>query len=142
MIRLDLNHCIQFSGYFVYLAMLCLGIYFINEGAVLERFQMKRTNFAESNERVNELPTILANIEYQHPYPNKLLDYGTDFNISYQVFGSGAAVNLTSGRNSLLESELIVDFEKQSEYDYNHTTKRQVGLNFQDEFLFHARCII
>ena len=126
MIRLDLNDYIRFIGYFVYLAMLCLGIYFINEGSVLERFQMKRTNFAESNERVNELPTILANIEYQYPYPNALLDYGIDFNISYQVFGSAAAVNLTSGRNSLIESELIVDFEKQSEYDYNHTTKRQV----------------
>ena len=77
MIRLDLNVCIHFIGLFVYLAMLCLGIYFINEGAVLERFQMKRTNFAESNERVNELPTILTHLEYQYPYPNEIMDYGT-----------------------------------------------------------------
>ena len=126
MIRLDLNVCIHFIGHFVYLAMLCLGIYFINEGAVLERFQMKRTNFAESNERVNELPTILTHLEYQYPYPNKIMDYGTEFNISYQVVGSAETVNLTNGINSLRESELIVDFKKQSEYDIKHTTKRQV----------------
>ena len=126
MIRLDLNVCIRLIGHLVYLAMLCLGIYFIYEGAVYERFQMKRTNFAESNEHVIELPTILTHIEYQYPYPNELLDYGTDFNISYQVIGSDAAVNLTNGKNSLRGSELIVDFKKQSEYDQNHTTKRQV----------------
>ena len=111
MVKLKLNQTIQIVGHFMYMAFLCLGIYFIYEGNVVQRFQMKRTNFAESNERVNELPTILANIEYQYPYPNALLDYGIDFNISYQVFGSAAAVNLTSGRNSLIESELIVDFE-------------------------------
>ena len=129
MIRLDLIVCIRYVGHFMYFAMLCLGICFINEGAVLERFRMKRTNFAESNERVNELPTILAHIQYEYPYPREMLGYGTDFNISYQVFGSAAAINLTNGRNSLRESALIIDFRPQSEYDYNHTTERQVFFN-------------
>ena len=34
------------------------------------------------------MPTILAEIEYKYPYPDNLMIYGTDFNISYQAVGS------------------------------------------------------
>ena len=82
MVQLQLNQTIHIVGLFMYIAFLCLGIYFIYEGNVVQRFQMKRTNFAESNERINELPTILAEIEYKYPYPDTLMIYGTDFNIA------------------------------------------------------------
>ena len=120
MVPLQLNKTIQIVRQFMYIAFLCLGIYFIYEGNVVQRFQMKRTNFAESNERINELPTILAEIEYKYPYPDTLMIYGTDFNISYQAVGSeekiDKQINLTLGENTLYNSELIINFQQQSEY--------------------------
>ena len=132
MVQLQLNQTIQIVGQFMYIAFLCLGIYFIYEGNVVQRFQMKRTNFAESNERINELPTILAEIEYIYPYPDNLMIYGTDFNISYQAVGSeekiDKQINLTLGENTLSNSELIINFEQQSEFakDIN-SRKRQAS---------------
>ena len=120
MVKLKLNQTIQIVGHFMYMAFLCLGIYFIYEGNVVQRFQMKRTNFAESNERLNELPTILAEIEYIYPYPDNLMIYGTDVNISYQAVGleekMEKQINLTLGKNTLSNSELIINFEQQSEF--------------------------
>ena len=120
MVQFQLNQTINIVRLFMYIAFLCLGIYFIYEGNVVQRFQMKRTNFAESNERINELPTILAEIEYRYPYPDTLMIYGTDFNISYQAVGSeekiDKQINLTLGENTLNNSELIINFEQQSEY--------------------------
>ena len=44
-----------------------IGFYLIFSGDVIERFSLKRTNFAEYSENVSELPTIQSRIAYQVP---------------------------------------------------------------------------
>ena len=64
-----------------YVAFLSLGIYFINMANILEKYQRERTNFAEFEETVTELPTIVT-----YPVPqNSGMKNGVDFNISFQV---------------------------------------------------------
>ena len=41
-----------------------LGFYFIYKGDVLNRFQLKRTNFAEYTEDLSEIPTVTTWIVY------------------------------------------------------------------------------
>ena len=92
----------------VYLGLLIIGIYFIQEAEVLQRYQLRRTNYAEYEEPISELPTIVAYFEPDY------LKYGKDFNISYLVFSSGGNVqvfNLTPGENQVTEEGLI-DFEE------------------------------
>ena len=72
----------------VYLGLLIIGIYFIHEAEVLQRYQLRRTNYAEYEEPISELPTIVAYFEPDY------LKYGKDFNISYLVFSSGGNVQV------------------------------------------------
>ena len=47
----------------VYSALLFVGCYFIHKGSVIERFVQERTNFADFDEGIREIPTILTYIE-------------------------------------------------------------------------------
>ena len=74
------NSCLVFDKIF-YLAMLGLGIYFIVDGDVIDKFRSKRTNFAISEEDLSELPTITAAV---HPL-NEEFKYERDFVILYRA---------------------------------------------------------
>ena len=105
----------------VYVFMLCLGIYFIYMGEVMERFWLKRTDFTEHKEGVTELPTVLAYVSSRsstaddiwNPQNNK---YGEMFNISYGAKcgprgSTSNGVNLTFGQNKVFGG-LNVFFEQ------------------------------
>ena len=62
----------------VYLTLVCVGLYFVYQGDVLQKFQLKRTNFAEYEEEITELPTIFA---WLSPYDGDLI-LGDNFNLS------------------------------------------------------------
>ena len=47
----------------VYIALLCVGIYFIYQGNVWQKYQQSKTNFAVYTEPIVELPTITTWIE-------------------------------------------------------------------------------
>ena len=78
------NACLVFDKIF-YLAMLGLGIYFIVDGDVIDKFQSKRTNFAISEEDLSELPTITAAV---HPLKEEF-KYERDFVILYRAGNPG-----------------------------------------------------
>ena len=44
----------------VYFLLLGMGIYFIYDGGLVQKFQLGRTNFALYEEPVSELPTIVT----------------------------------------------------------------------------------
>ena len=67
----------------VYVVLLLIGCYFIYNGHVVDRFQQRRTNFAEYHEHIIELPAITAWMEYslsRKAKPRNLL-FGKDFNV-------------------------------------------------------------
>ena len=81
-----------------YLFMLGLGVYFINQGNVIQKFQMEGTNFGVYEEQITELPTIVTYMEPDNPS----LKYGKDFKIEYHPVDQGSdGVNLTFGSNTI-----------------------------------------
>ena len=48
--------------YVASIAFLCLGCFFIYQGEVWQRFNLRRTNFAKYDEEITELLTIKAKI--------------------------------------------------------------------------------
>ena len=82
--------------HFGYLVLLLVGCYFIYEGNIVERFQQRKTNFAEAVENVTEYPTIVTWIEYQQP--REVLTLGSDFNLSISLDYS-EGIYLKDGQN-------------------------------------------
>ena len=77
---------------------------FIYQGDVLQRFQLKRTNFAEYEEETTELPTIQTWLGFGN------LTFGQDYNISYTQHGSSQSRVLSQGHNMI--GTLKVKFER------------------------------
>ena len=75
------NHVLLVLEKLGYIAFMALGFYFVYQGSVMEKYQKKRTNFAEHSEPVVELPTILIRMEYNE---------GTDTPLTY---GAGLVTN-------------------------------------------------
>ena len=104
----------------VYLTLVCVGLYFVYQGDVLQKFQLKRTNFAEYEEEVSELPVILTYIQFSRSLV--YFKYGEDFNISYVAYAYRSkleAKNMTPGENEVAGSQLKVNFDVQTEFtDY------------------------
>ena len=75
---------------------------------MLQRFSLKRTNFAEYDEEITELPTVFT---YINPLSDKV-KFKSDFNISYRRSGAATSVNLTEGENIVSEGPLKVDFKQ------------------------------
>ena len=97
----------------VYLILLGVGIYFIEQGDIVEKFSERKTNFAETlGGQITELPTIVTFIEPLHGD----LKLGVDFNISYAI-----AVRFNPNPNlaeddilvNLVEGTNILDAERQ-----------------------------
>ena len=103
----------------VYLILLGVGIYFIEQGDIVEKFSERKTNFAETlGGQITELPTIVTLIEPLHGD----LKLGVDFNISYAIAvrfnhnpnlaEDDTLVNLVEGTNVLdAERQIAIYFE-------------------------------
>ena len=69
-----------------YLTLVCLGAYIIQQGHVLQKYRLHRTNFAEYAEDIAELPTVFAWLSPFHPS----LKLGQNFEICYRESKSNA----------------------------------------------------
>ena len=100
-------------GILVYVGSMVGGLYFIYQGGIVQRFNLKRTNFAIYSEPIVELPTIVA---YVYPWTNEIF-YGTNFNISYEkrnpsTSDTVSGTKLVYGENSIQDTNLKVEFQK------------------------------
>ena len=84
----------------VYTLMLILGIYFIYQGDVVQRYQLGRTNFAVYEEPMSELPTIITYISDSN------ITFGKHYKIYFhQGFEESAEMTLLAiGRNEMANS--------------------------------------
>ena len=89
------QHSFKIVDKSVYLALFCVGCVFIYQGDVLQRFQLKRTNFAEYEEDITELPTVQTWLGFGN------LTFGQDYNISYKPHGTSQSILLSQGLNSI-----------------------------------------
>ena len=78
-----------------YVILSIVGCYFIYKGEVLQRFGARKTFFAEYNEPVTDLPSLLTYID--GPIRQDL-EYGKDFNLSYS-YGPKQPIKLNVGKN-------------------------------------------
>ena len=118
-------HCIA------YVSLLYLGSYFISEGKVWERFQHKKTSFAEYTELVTELPSITTWIDYAPKYAASDLRLGVDFNITYQRYTNWESERtLKVGTNNVSGLSLMLG----ADYDnFGYHAYRLTPLNFDTE---------
>ena len=95
----------------VYLTMLGLGSYLINQGEVFQKYKAKKTNFAVYTEDIVELPTVVT---YIHPWIHDI-KVQQDFNISTRAvpINANEEVNLTFGENIVPGTNLRLEFSKQ-----------------------------
>ena len=95
-----------------YVILSILGCYFIHKGEVFNRFRFGKTFFAEYDEPVSELPTILTYIEG----PSRSnLKYGKDFNLSLAWGKLGTFGGEDSSINILNMGENSIPFGTQTE---------------------------
>ena len=97
------------------LSLVILGLYFIYQGDVMNRFMLKRTNFAEYYEDITELPTIFTWIEFDG-YSESYLNVGIDFNVTWQwewgdEDGYNPDIILKLGKNIIGIRKLEINFE-------------------------------
>ena len=117
----------------VYLVLLCLGIYFIYQGGVVQRFHMKRTNFAEYSEPMTELPTIIIWIRTSS---RGVIRYQRDVNISYWHDGvntgwsNNRSVSLSLGRNWFSSGQVGWHLEELGDYYGTYKTLRLSPLTY------------
>ena len=116
MLQIKSKNILEVIDWLVYLILLCLGIYFIYQGHVWDRFILKRTDFSEFGENVTELPTVISMLLTK--LSNQSVKLGEDFNISYEAYhggnGNGLISKLEKGENSLdvgFTERLKIDLE-------------------------------
>ena len=68
MLEVTRKYAIRTMNTAVYLSLLTLGCFFVHKGDVLQRYQQKKSNFAEYAEPITELPTFVTWIEPFHLY--------------------------------------------------------------------------
>ena len=136
MFKCDCKPLLKILDFLIYAGLSFLGCYFIIEGDVVEKYQSKRTNFAEYLEKVTELPSITTYIHSSY----EAFQYGLDFNISYSaiiqyhngLYDHSERENLTFGVNLVKGSSLEVRFEKMYDTLYGKDLFRITPLNFND----------
>ena len=109
-----------------------LGFYFIYKGDVLNRFQLKRTNFAEYTEDLSEIPTVTTWIVYASKGP--FLKYWRDFKIRYYHWDNNTSTILALGENDIQGSKLSVYLEEFKEHEGTtgyEQTFRITPINFE-----------
>ena len=84
----------------LYLGLMITGVYFIYLGNVWARYKQKRTNFAEYDEAISELPTLVTWIQY---FPNvqssEYLKFGEDYSIIFWQHPWRQQTSLKEGEN-------------------------------------------
>ena len=95
----------------VYFTLLGVGVYFMYQGQVIQRYLARKFDFSEYTEPVSELPTLCT---FTVPY--QTMKFGQDFNISFGAVGSPLHKNLSIGINRIpdpySDNSLLVDFEQ------------------------------
>ena len=97
----------------VYVGSIVGGLSFIYQGEIIQRFNLKRKNFAVYSEPMVELPTILT---YIYPWTSEII-YGTNFNITCEkrspsVSEKAMVTTLVYGDNYIQDINLRVEFQK------------------------------
>ena len=94
---------------FIYIVLFGLGIWFIYHGDIVQRFKLKRTNFAVHQEDISELPTIITDV---YP-PNPNVTYGRDFHIHYRPAQSVSRkwTKLDLGVNIIEDSHIRINIK-------------------------------
>ena len=109
----------------VYYAMLVLGFYFIYKGDVVQRFMLKRANFAAYEAPITELPTIITWI---YPY-KKNINFGEDFKLYFSSrFGSEKESEVTLGENLQRVNDIEFGFHFSKYYQGFSALKRYPNL--------------
>ena len=97
---------------FLYVALAILGLYFIYQGEVIQRFREGKTLFTEYEEALDEFPTITTCLKGDlHPMPK----YGKDFIISMGAM-TETMTDLTFGENIVSGGPLKVYFEPYGQF--------------------------
>ena len=107
--KAEINEIVNLS---CYLTLLSLGLYWILTGDALNKYFLKRTNFAEFSEPMDRIPTILTWIDPIDGYRHWNYDIGKDYNITLASEGYIKPLNLTVGRNMVPEIPLQLNIEK------------------------------
>ena len=76
-------HFLSIFDTLVYVALTSIGFYFIYEGEVIQKYSSGRTNYAEYDEPITELPTIVFSLDGDSSAIDKW-KYGTNFRIEMQ----------------------------------------------------------
>ena len=118
MSKFNIQGCLQVFDIIVHLNFLLVGLYFVYHGEIFPRYLKRRTQFAEFEENITEIPTIFTYIEFKRTLITPL-KYGSDFNISFGVVGHGEPKNLTQGNNTIYTSQLKLHLEEQNEFSTN-----------------------
>ena len=106
-----------------FLLFLILGCYITYLGDVWDRYRLKRSNFAEFDEDVIELPTVISSVNQLGSVLGNETIYpklGEDFNVSYQALTISGVFDLPpsignfthNGRYDVAYSHLKIDFEQ------------------------------
>ena len=82
MFRLEKDHVLRLFGKVVYFTLFCVGILFIYNGDIVQRFKTGKTNFAQYSENMTEMPTLVTGLLY-NPHDSII---GRDFNISTTLY--------------------------------------------------------
>ena len=96
----EINEIVNIS---CYLTLFSLGLYWIFTGDALNKYFLKRTNFAEFSEPMDRIPTILTWIDPIDGYRHWNYEIGKDYNITFASEGYIKPLNLTVGRNMVPE---------------------------------------
>ena len=64
MLSLKSENVLRIVDNFLYIGLVSLGCYLIYHGKVIPKFQQKRSNFAEYNEPITELPTFVSQMRH------------------------------------------------------------------------------
>ena len=94
----------------VYFTMFSLGVYFIDQGEILHRFQLQRTNFAVYEEAIFKLPHFVM---YIWP-PTQNITLGKDYWIHYDFGQKKQDADwklLRKGHNTPKGQTLVLNFQ-------------------------------
>ena len=103
----QISKCFKIIGGVKYLLYFFVGCYFIYQGDVLTKYNIKRTSFSQYDESITELPTILTRVMYKD---NRTWSYENDFSISFGLLSSHEYHKLNYGENDI--NGMIIHFEQ------------------------------
>ena len=113
MMKPDISQILHLIGNVKYVIFLIMGSYFIFQGNVIQKYNLRKTSFTEEVEDVTELPTIMTTVVHRE---RGSLTYGNDFSITFENLNS-TSYNLSYGINEMVGLPTL-RFEKYSSRDF------------------------